>query len=329
MTGDELRYDLRVDTNNIDRYLPPATEETDNEDEGSIDSIDLPLEPLRTFRARGTLALGQTQFMGMQFTDATFALNAANGQMTLTPSGSMYGGSINGEIAIQVQGDAARFSLEQRLANVDLNGLARDFLETEDLTGRGNVTLDLAATGSNVGALKRDLDGTASFALSDGAWQGIDVWYELRRARAVTGGNSAPAREGEPQTQFSNVSASGVVEDGLLTTSDLNATLPFAALNGRGTVNLLNDALDLTATAGFVDGPTLQSDPAMAELAGASLPLTITGTVAAPSIRPDFGALVRARVQREVDERIEEEREEVREELQDRVRDRLRGILDR
>jgi len=329
LRGDAINFDLAVDSINIDRYLPPG-EDTPSDDEGSIDEVDLPLEPLRTFVANGRLALAEAKFLNMTFTDANFALTAGNGRMTLTPTGTLYGGRIEGEIRVTLQSDGgARLALRQALTGVDLFGLGRDFLDTESLSGTGNVNLDVAATGSNVGAIRRDLDGTASFSLVDGAWEGIDAWFELRRARAVTNGDPAPAREGPPRTAFSRVSATGVVEDAVLTTNDFNATLPFMALNGSGTVNLLTEAIDFTATAGLTDGPVLQSDPAMAELAGSTLPLTVTGTLAAPSIRPDFGAMVRARVRSEVERRVEEEKEEATEEVRERLRDRLRGVLDR
>jgi AsmA protein len=337
MQGETLRFDLDVNTINIDRYLPPAAEpsETTEAGEGSVDEIDLPLEPLKTFTANGTLALGETQFMNLKLTDAEFGLTAGNGRMRLTPTGNLYGGTIRGQIGIEVQGDAARLSLVQNLNNVDLNGLARDFLATEDLSGKGNVSLDLAAVGSNVGAVRRDLDGTASFTLRDGAWEGIDAWYELRRARAAIDRAPTPEREGEPRTTFSNVSATGMVTDAVLMTNDLNATLPFMALNGGGTVNLLNDEIDFDVTASFVDGPVLQSDPAMARMVDQRLPLNVGGTLGAPTILPDFGAMVKEELQEEVDEAVEEEKEELEQELEqereeavESFRDRLRRRLD-
>jgi hypothetical protein len=97
-------------------------------------------------------------------------------------------------------------------------------------------------------------------------------------------------------------------------------------------VNLLTDDIAFEMTAALVDGPVLQSDPAMARMAGSRLPLTVGGTLAAPSIRPDFGAVVSERVQ----ERVEEERSEVqqrveeeREETRGRLRDRLREAIER
>jgi AsmA protein len=126
-----------------------------------------------------------------------------------------------------------------------------------------------------------------------------------------------------------------MVTDAVLTTSDLNATLPFMALNGGGTVNLLNDEIDFDVTASFVDGPVLQSDPAMARMLDQRLPLNVGGTLGAPSILPDFGAMVREELEEEVDEAVEEEKEELEQELEqerdeavESFRDRLRRRLE-
>jgi AsmA protein len=337
LRGDALRFDLAVDDINIDRYLPPGEEPASGaDDEGSLDEVDLPIDVFRTLDASGELRLGQTQFTGLRLSDAVFALTARDGRVRLTPRATLYGGTVAGEIGIDVQGDAVNFSLAQQLQGVNMLDLGRDYLATEAITGTGNVTLDLQAVGANMGDLMRALDGTMSFSIDDGSWEGLDAWYELRRARAVTSGNDAPAREGARRTPFSRVAASGTIEDAVLTNRDLNATLGFMSIDGSGTVNLLSDAIDFDVTATFTDGELLRSDPEMAGLAGDSLPLSVAGTLSEPAIRPDFGALVRARAQQEVEQRVDEERGEVqerveqeREEVQERVRDRLRGILDR
>jgi AsmA protein len=335
LESDALRYDLAVDDINIDRYLPPAAEGAP-EEEGSLDAVDLPLDALRQLNASGELRFGQAKFSGLTLTDAAFALTAANGQLQLRPSAKLYGGSLAGNIRVDVQADAAAVALEQQLDGVDLAPLARDLLESEDVSGTGDVRLNVTTTGSNVGQMRRDLDGDVSFTVTDGALNGFDLWYELRRARARLDGAELPAREGERRTPFSSLSASGVVQDALLTNRDLTGVLDFMTITGNGTVNLLDDMINFDLVARFIDGPTLQSDPEMAKLAGQALPLRATGTLAEPSILPDFAAVVRARASQAVQESVEEERSEVqervdqqREEAEERVRDRLRGILDR
>ena len=331
LLGESLRFDLAVDEINVDRYLPPAAEGEDTPaEEGSIDEVDLPLDALRTLDASGRLAFGRAQFAGMTLSDASFTLSAGNGQVRLEPAASLYGGSLAGTIVLDIQQDGARASLASELRSVDLLPLGRDLLDSEMVSGRGDLTLNLTTTGSNVGQMRRDLDGDVAFALSDGAWEGFDLWFELVRAMHVFQGEGRPDRpEGPRRTPFSSVSASGVVEDAVLTNRDLNATLPFMTVEGQGTVNLLTDALDFDLVATFVDGETLQSEPLMARLAGDQLPLKVGGTVVEPSVSPDFAAMVRGEAREAVQERIEEQRSEVEERVEQEVQERLEGLGDR
>lgn len=337
LEGERLAYDLTIDDINIDRYLPPATDGDAPANEGSLDEVDLPLDALRMLNAAGELKFGKAKFSGLTLTNAAFGLTAANGALRLRPSAELYGGKYGGQIDVQVQDGSARLSIQQQLDDVDLVPLGRDLLGSQDVAGIGDVRLDLVATGSNVGQMRREMDGNVSFTVVNGALEGIDLWYELRRARARLDGADIPERGDAPRrTAFSSLSATGTVEDALLTNRDLKGLLDFMTITGTGTVNLLNDAIDFNLQATFTDGPMLQSDPGMAKLAGQSLPLRVTGTIDAPSVLPDFGKLVGARISSEVNQAVEEQRNEVqerldqqREETRDRVRDRLRGLLDR
>jgi AsmA protein len=330
LEGERITYDLAVDDINVDRYLPPA-EEADGAaaEEGSLDEVDLPLEVMRTVDARGELKFGQAKFSGLTLTNAAFALTAANGAVRLTPSAQLYGGRFNGDVRIQVEGDSARMNVEQNLDDVNLAALGQDLLGSQDITGTGDVRLNLVTQGQNVGQMRRDLDGDVSFSVTNGSLEGIDLWYELRRGRARLSSDPEPAREGTARrTTFSSLSATGVVENALLTNRDLNGRLDFMTIDGTGTVNLLDDTIDFDLKATMIDGPVLQSDPEMVRYAGDVLPLRVTGTIDAPSVLPDFAAIVRQQVSEEVQERVEERREEVREEVRDRLRDRLRERLE-
>jgi AsmA protein len=326
LEGERITYDLTVDDINVDRYLPPSEQADAPAEEGSLDEVDLPLDVLRTLDARGELKFGQAKFSGLTLTNAAFALNAGNGAVRLTPSAQLYGGRLAGDIRLSIEADAARMNVEQNLDDVNRAALGQDLLGSQDVTGTGDVRLNLVTAGQNLGEMRRGLDGDVSFNVTNGSLEGIDLWYELRRARARLDGDDVPERgDAARRTTFASLSATGVVEDALLTNRDLNGRLDFMTIDGSGTLNLLDDAINFDLTATMVDGPVLQSDPEMVKYAGKDLPLKVTGTVAAPSVLPDFGAIVRQQVSDEVNERIDEEREEVRE----RVRDRLRGLLER
>jgi len=327
LEGERITYDLTVDDINVDRYLPPAAEKSDAPaEEGSLDEVDLPLEVMKTVDARGELKFGKTQFSGLTLTNVALPLTVQNGAARLTPSAQLYGGRFNGDIRIAVQGDSANMSVDQTLDDVNLAALGQDLLGSQDITGTGDVKLKLATTGRNLGAMRRDLDGDVSFTVTKGSLEGIDLWFELRRARARLDGETLPERgDAARRTTFSSLSATGVVENALLTNRDLNGTLDFMTVDGSGTVNLIDDKIAFDLVAKMVDGPVLQSDPAMVKYAGKTLPLKVTGTIDAPSVLPDFSAILKQQVTEEAEKKIEERTDEVK----DRVRDRLRGLFER
>ena len=324
LVGESLRFDLSIDSIDIDRYLPPASEGA-AEEAGSLDEVDLPLEALRTLSAAGHMTIDAARFAGLALSDVEFSFTAGDGLVTMEPSASLYGGTYDGELTIRVAGDTASLLIEQRLTGIDAMPLGQDLMDAEMVSGTVNARLNLMAMGSNLGEIRRQLDGDVTFALTDGAWEGVDMWYELRRARALFDQAPTPARDGPARTPFSEVSASGVLEDGVLTNRDLSADLEFMTVTGRGTVNFVTDAMDFDLVAQFVDGPLLQSDPAMVDLAGDELPLTVSGSPSSPSVLPDFGAMLRAEAEEAIEERLEEERES----LQERLENRLRGLFDR
>ena len=69
--------------------------------------------------------------------------------------------------------------------------------------------------------------------MTNGSLEGIDLWFELRRARARLDGDTLPERgDAARRTTFSSLSATGVVEDAVLTNRDLNGQLDFMTVTG-------------------------------------------------------------------------------------------------
>ena len=338
LENEALRYSLAIDDINIDRYLPPATEGDAPAEEGSLDEVDLPLPALRDLNASGELTFGRAKFSGMTLDGRV--IRAHGGERPAATAAA--GGALRRPLQRRHPRERASRRGKRHAAAAARRRGSRAALratcsQSEDVTGIGDVRLNVTAAGTNLGEMRRGLDGDVAFTVTNGSLEGFDLWYELRRARARLDGVAVPERGDDPRrTPFSSLSASGVVQDALLTNRDLSGKLDFMTVTGTGTVNLLDDMIDFDLVARFVDGPKLQSDPDMAKLAGQELPLRATGTIAEPSVLPDFSAAVRERASQAVDESVEEERAEIeervdeqREEVQERVRDRLRGILDR
>ena len=63
-------------------------------------------------------------------------------------------------------------------------------------SGRGSAAIKAAGAGADSAALLRTLTGTLEFHVDNGALEGADLWYEIRRARAVLKQQPIPARTG-------------------------------------------------------------------------------------------------------------------------------------
>jgi AsmA protein len=175
----------------------------------------------------------------------------------------------------------------------------------------------LSGSGENLAAIQRSLDGSISMELIEGAFEGTDVWYELRRARALYKQEPAPEPELPARTRFSNVKANGPVRDGVFHNDDLFAELPFMQLTGNGKVDFAAAELDYRMTARILEQPEFvegASEAELEEFTEAEIPLKITGSLLDPTIAPDIEEMLK-----------EEVREKVEEEIKDKLLKKLLG----
>ena len=156
------------------------------------------------------------------------------------------------------------------------------------------------------------------FELLDGEWQGIDVWQQLRTARALYKREAPPEPRLPARTEFSSITATGTVTDGVFTNDDLLAELPFVRITGGGEVNLGAGNMDYSVQARILREPEFMSDASDEEIADfteALIPIRISGPLTSPSFRPDIEGLFR----QEVEQAIEEKKDELKEELFNRL----------
>ena len=143
--------------------------------------------------------------------------------------------------------------------------------------------------------------------LKEGTWEGTDIWYELRRARALLKQEPAPEPELPARTRFSNVSMSGPVTDGVFRNDNLSAQLPFMQLTGKGDVDFAAAEIDYQLTARILERPEFiegASEEELEEFTEAVIPLKISGPLADPSIVPDIEEALKEEVKEKVREKL-------------------------
>lgn len=302
------RFDLSGDTLDLNRYMAPATEGSG--EAAASAPTEIPADLIRPINARGNLKIGSVQLANLQLDNVVLGLNSGGGRLRLHPiSADLYGGKYAGDVRLDVAGDVPILSVDEKVENVDLAKLAFAMFEQRNITGSINGNFKLTARGADAEALQRDLSGTMAFALKDGAFEGTDVWYELRRARALLKQETPPQPVLPARTPFSSVTATGVVTRGVMRNEDFVADLPFMRITGQGSVDLPAATVDYRLSARVFKKPEAMQGAAAEEiddLTKVVIPLSITGPLVKPSVKPDVEKLLQQKVEEEVRERIED-----------------------
>jgi len=301
------RLTLAIDRLDLDAYLTPEDGASPGTDAAGTLAAALPVEELRALHLDGDLSVGALTVAELELTGIEARLRARDGVLVLEPlSAGVYGGSYEGRLTIDARGEQARVDLAQRLERVPVNALLRPYLPADRLLG--TITLDLngGGLGNTLGELLEGLGGTLELDLADGAYQGMDLLYELRRARALLRQEAAPAAPAELRTPIRTLSLRGTLADGVLGSEQLVAELPQLRLAGSGGLNLLRGELDYDLRAEVLANSEFE------ELANRVIPLSIEGPVARPTVRLELDELLRQTLE-----------DTLRDRAQDFLRDKL------
>ena len=321
-----LGYALKVDRIDADRYLPPKSPPPS----GHVASATatsagaaLPIETLRKLDVHGTLEVGQATLQGLAFTGLSLPLTAKDGRIRLGPTHAhLPGGIYNGDIVIDVSPSPARLSFNEHVRSVDIGALVQVAFDTTRLSGRGDADFVVTAAGNTYDAILRSLSGKLDFNVKEGAFNGLDLSYEVQSAQALLQQQPPPVRSGPVRTLFNTLSGSATLDGGVLRNDDLDLETDYLETHGKGT-------LDLGTKRGAIDYRLVTSvykRPAPGARGGdakaADIPLRLTGNLGNLKIRPDLEALAEARLRQEVDKRLQGKGDALKQ-----LGDKLKGLL--
>jgi AsmA protein len=320
-----LAFDLKLDRLNADRYLAPVSAAQPGVPAAPAAPTPIPVALIRSLNLHGTVGVGEAVFAGIQYRNLHLGINAGGGRLRVYPSeAQMYGGQYHGDINVDASGRLPRVSFDEHVDRVDFAPLFQDMFQSRRVSGRGSGAIKAAGVGADSAALLRSLTGTLEFHVDNGAFEGTDLWYEIRRARALLKQQPVPARTGPERTPFTAVSATGRITNGVVANDDLIAALQYLQVKGRGTADIGAGTLDYHLDVVVLKIPEGQADSAaMSDMAGFTVPVAVTGSFAAPKVRPDLEGLVKARVRQELDKK----KEQLKQQLQDKLKDKLQGLF--
>jgi AsmA protein len=319
-----LTFDLAVDAINVDRYLEPEAEDKGQSSTEQAEPTELPVDMLRELNARGKLRIGRATFTGLEFTDLYLPLTAKGGLVHLGPTRArLFGGAYEGDIRLDVRPAQARLSLNERVKGIDVGALMKAAFDTDRVVGRGDASAVLTATGNTDAALFKSLAGKVDIDVKEGAITGVDLWYELRRARALLEREPIPPRAGPERTAFTTFRGSATLENGVMRNDDLRIEMDYLKSRGAGTLDLSGKTVDYRLVAQIYEVPREGAGHELADLKALEIPISITGRLDDMKVRPDLQSVVKARVRQEVTEKVQEKTEELKKKLSDKLKDLL------
>ncbi len=300
---------LSGDSIDLDRYMAPTDEAVATAEDTA--PVEIPADLIRSLNLRGNFKLAEATLGGMRFENVELGLNATNGKLRMHPiNAQFFDGTYSGDVSVDASGASPVLTINETVRDVNVGTLALAVFEEESVTGLINGTFALAGRGDDMAAIQSNLQGNMSFELLDGAWEGTDVWYELRRARALLKQEEAPEPTLPARTPFSSVTVSGPVTDGIFRSDNLLAELPFMQLTGKGSVDLPAAEVDYNMTVRVLDRPEFVEGATAEELGEFTkvvIPLKIAGPLAEPSIKPDLEKMLKKEAKKEIKKRLIEE----------------------
>jgi AsmA protein len=180
--------------------------------------------------------------------------------------------------------------------------------------------------------MKRTLAGSAKVRLQDGAIKGINLAEIIQKGRSMLGGSQSAAagqsaNDNTRRTDFTELTASFVIKNGVAHNEDLDAKAPLFRLSGKGDINIAASSLDYVAKAAVVATTKGQGGAERDRLAGLTVPVRLSGPFDDLKYDVDYRAMAGDALKSEVGQKL---KDRVGEQLKDEnVRDKLKGLLGR
>jgi AsmA protein len=324
LKGPAIGFNLNLDAINADRYLPPPSEGEQEQTKASGDEPLFPVDTLRSLSINGVLKIGKLTIQKLLAEQVEVSVKASGGKLNINQKiGKFYEGQFTGKVDLNVAGKTPVVRVEKALTNMNAGPLLKDLTGEDKLTGKGQFNAKLSAQGNSMNAVKKSLGGNLDFSFADGAVKGFNLAETIREAKAKFQGESIPKSDAPPQTDFSELSGSGVITNGVLNNQDLLAKSPFLRVTGAGKVNLVSETLDYKVKPVIVSTDKGQGGEGLDDLKGVPVPVHLTGPYASPDWSIDWGQVL-AGTQKA---KIEEKKEEVKTKIKDKLGDKLKGFL--
>ena len=257
---------------------------------------------LQTATGNGTIAVSTITYEQTVLSNVKSNVSLNRGVIQLNPlTSQVYGGQQSGSITVDTRPNPMTYAVNMKFGGVDANKMLSAVSSVKDtiygtLAATTNVTFSTPASGD----VAQTLNGTVNMTLANGKIMKLDLPGEL--AKIGKFGGVSP----KGYTTVSQMSGTYNIHDGVAQTNDTKATLDIGSMAADGTLNLVNQGMNMHVTAvlnkGFsqsVGGTGVGGylNTALANKNGELvLPVLVTGSMNHPMVAPDVQQIAKMKV---------------------------------
>jgi AsmA protein len=291
-----VKFDLTVDTLDVDRYLPPPTQSAAAAPPPTPEPK--PASASKPLDANGTLSVGAIHVAPLDLSNVKVTVATNDKVVHIFPiKAQVDGGDYSGDITLDNRATVPALSLDEHLSGIDMGKLVAAESKSMHVTGRGNVNIKATAHGDGADTITKTLNGRFDANVANGAVQGIDLGYELGRAEALIRKQEMPSTPNSKQTKFDAMKLSADITNGVAVTHDLTLSSAVLKVTGQGSANLPSKTLDFSLVADTLR--TAGNTPIQ-------IPVKVTGSLSDPTVRPDIEALAKGQLKQKVQEVLQD-----------------------
>ena len=301
---------------------------------------DIPIDLSVAAALKGTVdaTLGTLIANGIRFSDMRVVLKGDGRTLDAAPfAAKVWGGQISG--SAKVQPAANRVQLVAAATGIRIEQAMKDVSGRDTVHGTGRLDLDIATTGKTVNQFKQQLAGKASVQLRDAAVKGFNLAALGRQAKAALAQtrDAVEKAKATEQTDFSEITASFAIANGVARSSDLAAKSPYLRVTGDGALDIARSRIDYTAFVTVTDTSKGQGGAELAVLEGVRVPVRLTGPLDAVEYQVQWSAVgtgiakeaVKAKLAEKlgIDPASDAGSKNARDQLREKAKEKLKGLF--
>lgn len=248
------------------------------------------LAALRGFDADVKLKLAKVVYQEFTVGQSRVSVALAGGVLKVVfEDVALYDGRGRGAVTVDATSAMPRFGANIAADGISLQPLLRDAGAKSWIAGSAKVVAAVTGEGGMQKAMMEGLAGKADVSVGNGAVVGWNLAQIIRGLKQ--GRLSGLDRVETAKTDFSDLSGSWVIAEGVAQNQDLKLNSPLMRVNGAGRIDLGKRQVDFQLKPKLV--ASLEGQGATQGLGGLEIPLRVRGSWERPEIVPEIGDLLK------------------------------------